>query len=148
MGYNVPTTATAIPMSDSFAKAQARHDCSEHPDFYVDDRAEAFAEAIQEECAKQLAQCHEMLAGFIADRIRGNMIDVLRRDPVEFARECVEIIATESEKFIPTLVQESMAFADRRSSESLRVDEIVRMTLRTYTEPFGSSVQVCTGGAK
>lgn len=143
-----PTEAAANTMSDSFARAQQRHDCSEHPDFYADDRAEAFAEAIQEECAKQLAECHEVLAGFIADRIRGDMIDILRRDPIEFARECVEIIATGSEEFLPTLVQEAMAFADKRSSESLSVDEIVRMTLRTYTEPFDSCVQTCTGGAK
>jgi hypothetical protein len=122
-------------MPDSFAKAQARNDDSEHPDFWLDDRAEAFREAIAEECARQLAECHEMSASFIADKIRGKHV-LLMRNPVEFKVACLQMMLDGSDEFLPLLIRTALEVADQRTSEGLSVQEIVAKTLRSYTEPL------------
>lgn len=121
--------------TDSFARAQARHDTSEHPDFWLDDRAEAFREAVAEECARQLAECHEMSANFIADKIRGEHISLMAK-PDAFRDACRQIIETGAAEFLPLLVRTALDVADQRTSEGLSVSEIVAKALRSFTEPL------------
>ena len=119
-------------MSDSFTKAQARHDTSEHPDFYIDDRAEAFREAIAEECARQLAADAEMAASFIADKIRGEHVLLMRRQ-YGFKDACLQMILDGCAEFLPLLIRAALDVADQRTSEGLSVQEIVAKTLRGLT---------------
>lgn len=113
-------------MSDSFARAQARHDTSEHPDFWLDDRAEAFREAIEEECARQLAADAEMAASFIADKIRGEHI-ALMTNPDAFRDACRQMIEAGAVEFLPLLIRTALDVADQRTSEGLSVQEIVAL---------------------
>lgn len=121
--------------TDSFARAQARHDTSEHPDFWLDDRAEAFREAIAEECARQLAACDDMAANFVADLIRGQHI-VLMDKPGAFRDACREMIEAGAAEFLPLLVRTAIDVADQRTSEGLSVSEIVAKALRSFTDPL------------
>lgn len=121
--------------SDSFAKAQARFDTSEHPDFWLDDRAEAFAEAVAEECARQLAACDDMAANFIADKIRAEHVALMAK-PDAFRDACRQIIETGAAEFLPLLVRTALDVADQRTSEGLSVSEIVAKALRSFTEPL------------
>jgi hypothetical protein len=116
-------------MSDSFTKAQARHDT------YIDDRAEAFREAIAEECARQLEADAEMAASFIADKIRGEHI-ALMTNPDAFRDACRQMIEAGAVEFLPLLIRTALEVADQRTPEGLSVAEIVAKTLRSYTDPL------------
>lgn len=121
--------------TDSFARAQARHDISEHPDFWLDDRAEAFAEAVAEECARQLSTCAEMAANFIADKIRAEHVALMAK-PKAFADKCGELVMAGAAEFLPLLIRTAIDVADQRTSEGLSVSEIVAKALRSFTEPL------------
>lgn len=108
----MPRHSRGSTMSDSFARAQARRDNSEHPDFYADDKAEYFHEALTEECAKQLSECHEMSIEFLCERLRPDAI-TLMSDPAAFVAKCKTLIAEGEKEFLPSLIDSAYHIADR-----------------------------------
>lgn len=91
---------------DSFSRAQARHDNSEHPDFYVDDAAiERFESEVIEEARAQIESDHSLLADLLGEQMAPDAIKLLQAgDAIAFAARCNEIIAEAVNDYIGTVI--------------------------------------------
>lgn len=77
---------------DSFARAQARLDNSEHPDFYRNDAAEeAFEAALKQEAAEQIRMDAGTLASLLAESIDADTVALISQ-PEAFAARCSELL--------------------------------------------------------
>lgn len=106
---------------DSFARAQARHDNSEHPDFYRDDAAEERSDAeLRNEARAQIESDHELLAQLLAEKLYAGEIKLLQSDDaIAFAARCNELLISAVEDYISTIVErvnEAISFGKHRDS--------------------------------
>lgn len=109
---------------DSFARAQARHDNSEHPDFYVDDAAiERFESDVCDEARAQIESDHELLAQLLAEKLYAGEIKLLQSDDaIAFAARCNELLIAAVEDYIGTIktrVNDAISFGKYRDETSI-----------------------------
>ena len=90
-----------------FARAQARHDNSEHPDYFRDDAAEErFDAELRNEARSQIESDHELLASLLAEKLAADAIKLLQADDaIAFAARCNELLIHAVEDFIGTIVK-------------------------------------------
>lgn len=119
---------------DSFARAQARHDTSEHPDYFHDDAAaERFELAVIEEARAQITSDSSLLADLLGEQMPPDAIKLLQAgDASAFATRCNEVLAE--------------AVSDLASSILRRVNESISFGKYRETTSVGYMVQRAIGG--
>lgn len=118
-------------MNDSFRKAQANYDAMEPPEFWADDREEAFNEAIVEEAKRQIAGSVEIHAELLAENIKAADVRLMS-DPVRFVTRCREIIEMASAEFATSIPERVHHFCDQPRWHDSSVADMVTFALNDH----------------
>lgn len=118
---------------DSFARAQARHDAMEHPDFYRNDAAEErFEAAVKQEAAEQIKKDAVALASLLAESIDADTVALIGQ-PEAFAARCAELLGKAVNDYAASMaarVLELLSRRSRRQDEDLTVEYLIAEGLR------------------
>lgn len=109
-----------------------------YSDFYwTDDSRNAFREAVRTEGLRQVMADDESQAELLAEKIFSQHIRLLRTNPSEFAKRCVEMIVEAAEDFAETtIVARVMELCDTPKAEGMSVREMVEHVLSDRFSPW------------
>lgn len=118
---------------DSFARAQARHDAMEHPDFYRNDAAEErFEAAVKQEAAEQIKKDAVALASLLAESIDADTVALIGQ-PEAFAARCAELLEKAVNDYAARMAARVLELLSRRSrhqDDDLTVEHLIAEGLR------------------
>ena len=118
---------------DSFARAQARQDAMEHPDFYRNDAAEeAFEAEVKQEAEEQIRMDGVALASLLAENIGADAIALIGQ-PEAFTAHCSQLLnkaVNDCAASIAARVLELLSRRSRRQEDDLTADYLTREVLR------------------
>lgn len=105
--------------------------------YWTDDSRNAFREAVHAEALRQVMASDESQAELLAEKIFAQHIRLLRNNPAEFARQCVEMIEQAAEDFAETtIVARVMDHCNEPSWEGWSVREMVSHVLSDQFSPW------------
>lgn len=105
--------------------------------YWTDDRRNAFREAVRAEGLRQVMASDESQAELLAEKIFAEHIRLLRTNPAEFAKRCVDMIEEAAEDFAETtIVARVMEFCDTPKAEGMSVREMVEHVLSDQFSPW------------
>lgn len=105
--------------------------------YWTDDSRNAFREAVHAEALRQVMASDESQAELLSEKIFAQHIRLLRSNPAEFAKRCVEMIEEAAEDFAETtIVARVMEFCNEPRAEGMSVREMVSHVLSDQFSPW------------
>ena len=104
--------------------------------YWTDDSRNAFREAVKAEGLRQVMASDESQAELLSEKIFAEHIRLLRSNPTEFAKRCVDMIEEAAEDFAETIVARVMDLCDTPKAEGMSVSEMVEHVLSDQFSPW------------
>lgn len=105
--------------------------------YWTDDSRNAFREAVHAEALRQVMASDESQAELLSEKIFAQHIRLLRSNPAEFAKRCVEMIEEAAEDFAETtIVARVLDFCDTPEAAGMSVREMVSHVLSDQFSPW------------